>query len=174
MNFKSLKKLTSRNKELKFRFDFLNVPKIIFGYTFCLFFFHACSSETPKQQKKPLPNTPETVCKAWQDHLDSNEIEKAALLSTPNTRKWLEENKAIFLNDDQFYATNFLTMSCVEKAEKAICTYMIEEEGERIEDYFLLVKKDGQWLVDIEEDESVNELDEQIFREMQKELNLSQ
>ena len=148
--------------------------KTTFACFLVLLIIYACQNEAPKQEAKPLPNTPETVCKAWQSYLDSNQIEKVALLSTPNTKKWLEENKDIFLNDDEFFATHFLSMNCEEQEEKAICTFTIEEGGEVIEDYFVLIKKDGQWLVDIEEDEDVEDLEEQIFKAMQKELDLSQ
>ena len=119
-----------------------------------------------------LPNTPETVSKQWQAHLDKNEIDQAALLSTELTKEWLAENKELFLNDSQVYQTNFVKMNCVVAGEKATCNYTILEEGELIEDIFLLKKMNNQWLVDLEEDTANPELDEQIFKEMEKELKL--
>ena len=138
-----------------------------------LLFLFSCNTNSSNQvEKVPLPNTPETVSKQWQVHLDKNEIEKAAALSTTATKEWLAENKALFLNDAQVYQTNFVKMNCITEGEKATCTYTILEAGELIEDFFLLQKINGQWLVDLEEDTATPELDEQIFKEMKKELKL--
>ncbi len=137
------------------------------------FLLFSCNNHPPNQAEKvPLPNTPETVSKQWQVHLDKNEIEKAAILSTSSTKEWLAENKTLFLNDSQVYQTNFVKMDCLTEGKKATCTYTILEEGELIEDFFLLQKINGQWLVDLEEETANPELDEQIFKEMKKELKL--
>ncbi|MEM1122263.1 MAG: hypothetical protein AAGJ18_17590 [Bacteroidota bacterium] len=132
----------------------------------------SCGSEPNTQQSKALPNTPETVSKQWQYLLDNNEIEKVAQLSTDNTKAWLRENTALFLSDDQIYKTEFIQMDCHEEGDQAACIFIIKEEGELIEDIFLLKRVDGQWLVDIEEDTSGPTLDEQIFKEMEKKLKL--
>jgi len=104
--------------------------------------------------------------------LDNNELEKVANLSTSTTKEWLTENKEIFLNDNQVYKTEFVKMNCDSADNKAACLYTIKEDGELIEDVFLLKKVAGQWLVDIEEDDSSPLLDEQIFKEMEQELKL--
>lgn len=130
------------------------------------------NSPTKEENKISLPNTPETVSKQWQTHLDKNEIDQAALLSTELTKEWLAENKELFLNDSQIYQTNFVKMDCVEAGKKATCNYTILEEGELIEDFFLLKKINNQWLVDLEEEAANPELDEQIFKQMEKELKL--
>jgi len=138
-----------------------------------LLLFISCNNSPASQEEKIiLPNTPETVSKQWQVHLDKNEIEEAAALSTTLTKEWLAENKELFLNDPQLYQTKFVKMNCTTEGEKAICNYTILEEGELIEDFFLLKKVDGQWLVDLEEEMANPELDEQIFKAMEKELKL--
>ncbi|MFK7978436.1 MAG: hypothetical protein AB8G86_00520 [Saprospiraceae bacterium] len=138
-----------------------------------MFIIFSCNNTAPKPKvKDALPNTPETVSKQWQVYLDKNEIEKAAALSTTSTQEWLAENKELFLNDSQVYQTNFVKMNCATEGTKATCTYTILEEGELIEDFFLLQKINGQWLVDLEEETANPELDEQIFKEMKKELKL--
>jgi len=134
--------------------------------------FANCNNESTIQNSKPLPNTPETVTKQWQLYLDNNELEKVATLSTATTKEWLTENKELFLSDTQVYKTEFVKMNCDSAGNRAACLYTIKEDGELIEDVFLLKKIDGQWLVDIEEDESTPMLDEQIFKEMKKELKL--
>lgn len=132
-----------------------------------------CSNEpNSSTTNELLPNTPETVSKQWQLHLDNNEIEKVAALSTPTTKEWLAENKEIFLTDNQVYNTKFIKMDCQTNGDRAACIYTIKEDGELIEDVFLLKKIAGQWLVDIEEDEGTPLLEEQIFKEMEKELKL--
>lgn len=132
----------------------------------------SCSDEPKNSYNESLPNTPETVCKQWQLYLDNNEIEKVAALSTTTTKEWLTENKELFLNDTQVYKTEFVKMDCDSVGDKATCIYTIKEEGELIEDVFLLKKKSGQWLVDIEEDDGSPLLEEQIFKEMERELKL--
>jgi len=96
------------------------------------------TAPSTSNETRPLPNTPETVSKQWQAYLDKNEIEKAAALSTTLTKEWLAENKELLLNDSQVYQTNFVKMACAVEGEKATCTYTILEEGELIEDFFLL------------------------------------
>lgn len=135
--------------------------------------FVSCSNSPTKEEKKiPLPNTPETVSKQWQIHLDKNEIDQASALSTPLAKAWLAENKELLLNDSQVYQTKFTQMDCITEGETATCNYTILEEGELIEDYFLLKKIKGQWLVDLEEESPNPALEEQIFKEMEKELKL--
>ncbi len=131
-----------------------------------------CSNEPSNSTNESLPNTPETVSKQWQLYLDNNEIEKVATLSTTTTREWLTENKALLLSDTQVYKTEFVKMNCDSTGNKATCKYTIKEEGELIEDVFLLKKVGGQWLVDLEEYGDSPALEEQIFQEMEKELKL--
>lgn len=142
--------------------------------SFLLFILLVACSDTPTvKNKEVLPNTPETVSKQWQLYLDNNELDKVAALSSTSTKEWLAENKDIFLGDNQAYQTRFLQMTCTEQGEKAMCHCVMKDEtGELIEDVFLLVKINGQWLVELEEDTGTPSLEEQLFREMEKELNL--
>jgi hypothetical protein len=139
-----------------------------------VFFLSFCNNPSTKQPAEKLPNTPETVSRKWQTYLDHNELEKVAALSTSNMQGWLAENKAILLADSHVYRTHFLKMNCKETGDKATCYFLIREEGELIEDIFVLKKINGQWLVDLEEDSGMPQIEEAIFKEMQRELNLSQ
>ena len=131
----------------------------------------SCQNEPSKQAVTIiLPNTPESVCRAWQTYLDNNEIAKAMLLGNLATKNWLKENQDLFLADEQLEPTSFLTMICKESADTAICKYRIQEE-EVIEDYFTLVREKGQWLIVIEEVDS-NDPAEKAFEEMIKRLDL--
>jgi len=139
-----------KNLKIHLLYKFIRYKKycLLIGLILCLL---SCNN-APSTSKEStlLPNTPETVSKQWQVHLDKNEIEKAMALSTTLTKEWLAENKELFLNDAQVYQTNFVNMECLTEGEKATCTYTILEEGELIEDFFLLKKINGQWLVDLE------------------------
>ena len=148
-----------------------NCWKGIFFMAF-LGFLMSCNNNPPTQEQETLPNTPETVSKKWQFYLDNNQLDKVALLSTSSTKEWLEENRELFLNDHQVYKTQFIKMKCQTNGNQATCNFTIKEEGELIDDYFLLKKVAGQWLVDIEEDTISPELEEQIFREMERELKM--
>lgn len=145
---------------------------LLLAISFMLLITNCSNESNSSTTNEPLPNTPETVSKKWQSYLDNNEIEKVATLSTAATKEWLTENKEIFLSDKQIYNTKFIKMDCQTKGDRAACIYTIKEEGELIEDVFLLKKVGGQWLVDLEEEEEIPLLEEQIFKEMEKELKL--
>ena len=142
-----------------------------------LLFFYSCYScqneQTTTNQKRVinLPNTPEAVCRTWQSFLDKNEIAKAMLLGSLKTKNWLRDNQALFLEDKEIEATQFLSITCSESTDAAICKYTLREEGELIEDYFTLVRQQGQWLIHIEEIDSKDPT-EQLFEEMKKALKL--
>ena len=124
-------------------------------------FCWSCGNDTAQDAaaklNQPLPNTPETVARKWQEYVDLDKFEEAAKLSTPNAKEWLlmiekfleglppEESGEVFL-------TNFTEMNCVEKSDVARCGCLIKEEDELIADTFILHKIDGQWMVDVPEE----------------------
>ncbi|MGK0363636.1 MAG: hypothetical protein ACI85O_000689 [Saprospiraceae bacterium] len=124
-------------------------------------FCWSCGSETAQDAAAkltpPLPNTPETVARKWQEYVDLDKFDDAAKLSTPNAKEWLlmiekfldglpaEEAGEIIL-------TNFTEMNCIEKDNAARCGCLIKEEDELIADTFILHKIDGQWMVDVPEE----------------------
>lgn len=135
-----------------------------------LFFFvlialcWSCNSDTAQDDaaklNQPLPNTPETVTRKWQEYVDTDEFTKAAKLSTPNAKEWLlmiekfleglpqeEEEVSVVM-------TQFAEMNCLEESTTARCGCLIKEEGELIPDTFMLQKIDGQWMVDVPEEVS--------------------
>ena len=134
----------------------------------------ACKSEpsTPKNKEVfTIPNTPESICRLWQKVLDNNEIDKALLLGSPATQKWLTENKDLIVDNGMNEATTFIDMTCKAVADTAICKYTLREDGDLIEDYFSLLRLDNQWLIHIEESAS-NDPEELIFEQMKKSLEL--
>ena len=145
-----------------------------------LFFFiliafcWGCANDTEQDAtvnlSKPLPNTPETVARKWQEYVDLDQFDDASRLSTQNAKEWLLMIEK-FLEDlpaeevGEVTLTNFTEMNCVEKGENARCGCLIKEEDELIADTFILHKIDGQWMVDVPEDvteESEGSIDEFI------------
>lgn len=143
-------------------------------YFLCLGLLCACQNEPSAPKSKEafiIPNTPETICRLWQQVLDNNEIDKALLLGSSATKKWLTENKDLIVNNGTNEATKFINMTCTEAGDKAICKYTLREDGDLIEDYFSLIKLEQQWLIHIEESAS-NDPEELIFEKMKKSLEL--
>ena len=143
-------------------------------YFLFLGFLGACKSDPPASKSAEvftIPNTPESICRLWQKVLDNNEIDKALLLGSPATKKWLVENKDLIVDSGLNEATTFIDMACKAIADTAICKYTLREDGDLIEDYFSLIRLDNQWLIHIEESTS-NDPEEVIFEQMKKSLEL--
>lgn len=137
------------------------MPKLFF---FIFILFSACKSEQAASGDAELPNTPEEVARAWQKYIDVNEFDKAKKLSTPAAILVIESIQSIMLGEEdslEIMHTEFVTMTCKETADDAVCYYVLHEEGERFRDSFILKKINGQWLVDIVEDTTTPE--EEIF-----------
>ena len=135
---------------------------------------YACQNEPTASKKTEafiIPNTPETICRLWQKVLDNNQIDKALLLGSPATKKWLIENKELIVHNGLNETTQFINMTCTEAADKAICKYTLREDGDLIEDYFSLIRLTDQWLIHIEENAS-NDPEELMFEKMKKSLEL--
>ena len=109
-----------------------------------------------------LPNTPETVVRAYQEYLDKNNFKAAKKLSTTAERERLDMIAHMLEDepsDSTIITTTFLKLDCKENGSKASCQYTIEEFGERFSDSFLLINKRGQWLVDIIQEDFIIESD---------------
>lgn len=126
-----------------------------------LVLFWSCGNDTPQANTADiLPNTPETVTRAWQEYVDKDEFDQAAKLSTPNAKEWLLmiekflEGLPMEEEEASIVMTQFVEMNCVEQGSLARCGCIIKEEGELIPDTFLLQKIAGQWMVDVPEEVS--------------------
>ncbi len=120
-----------------------------------------------------LPNTPESVARQWQEWVDNNQYLKARKLSTGNAIKWidwLEETlQQNALEEDTLPPARFLSMSCTERDQQASCVYLIDDDGYQYRDSFFLQKINGQWLVDIPEQDLIeDDAIEELFREMER------
>ena len=151
------------------------IPKTLFVGSILLLHLFGCQTNSVEEKTVALPNTPESVSKAWQYALDKNDLESVAILSTPSTLEWLDQNRDLFMADNQVYTTQFLKMDCQVSSDSiAICQFTMKAEGEIIEDFYALKKIENQWLVEIADDTTGMDLEEQFFQEMEKELNLNQ
>jgi len=130
-------------------------------FLIALLVFSACQNSTTsekEEKKQPTPNTPESVARQWQQYIDYNNFDAAKKLSTNNGIIWIDGIKSILLNveegEEAITPTEFTVMTCKEDKDKATCNYVYREEEEIIIDSFFLVRQNGQWLVDIPEEEN--------------------
>lgn len=138
--------------------------------------FFACQDD-PKgadaDQMAPLPNTPETVIQQYQAYMDSNRFERAALLSTPEGKDMLNMLAQIMAGDppdSTIIHTQILDMNCTTVLDTARCECQLKDEYEEYQSLFKLVRIDGQWLVDVPEEDDV-EMSEEEWQEEQPPTN---
>ena len=141
-----------------------------------LFCVLACQDtpNTAKQRSHTEQQSPESIFRTWQAHIDRNEFEQARVLSTPSTVEWIDMIVPMLLEDitspDSILLTQFLKLECTVSADTASCVYLTEEEGLRIEDSVRLVKLEGRWLVDFAEEEELSPEEMEEIRQEFKEL----
>lgn len=115
----------------------------------------------------PLPNTPEAVVREYQACIDSNRFERAALLSTPEGKDMLSMLAEIMAGDppdSSIVNTQILSMNCTTVADTARCQCQLKDEYEAYQSLFKLIRMEGQWLVDIPEEEDI-EMSEETWQE---------
>lgn len=135
-------------------------------------FCTACENDAPADQStndvltnEPLPKTPEGVVRLYQKYLDANKFVAAKRISTPKEQErlhMLEEIISGDLLDSTLVQTVFIKLECKENGNKATCLGLYKEDGETYEDEFKLTKINGQWLVDITEEEVFIETQEVV------------
>jgi hypothetical protein len=140
----------------------------------CLLFFMACQQQEKKGSAIPetLPNTPETVVRQYQALMDSNRFERAALLSTPDGQAMLNMLAEIMAGDppdSSIIHTNFLDLNCAVQKDTARCNCLLRDEYEEYASQFKLLKINGQWLVDIPEEDEVEMSEEEWLDEGREE-----
>lgn len=122
----------------------------------------------------PLPNTPETVVREYQACMDSNRFERAALLSTPDGKDMLSMLAEIMAGDppdSTIIHTQILRMDCTTVVDTALCQCLLKDEYEEYESLFRLIRMEGQWLVDVPEEEDVEMTEEDFLEQIDSEDN---
>ena len=115
-----------------------------------------------------FPNTPEGVVRLYQSYIDSNLFAQAQRLSTPRSAALHEMMAAIVADtpsDSSLIHTQFLTLNCVVQQDTAVCNCLLKDEYEEYASEYILIKSDGQWLVDLPDEEGDFELFEQETEE---------
>lgn len=150
---------------------------MIIGLAVCLFgLFSACGGNVDAETDltsaegipDTLPNTPEELVRLYQSYIDSNLFVQAQQLSTPRSAALHEMMAAIVADtpsDSSLIHTQFLSMDCVVEEEKAVCNCLLKDEYEEYDSEYILVKINGQWLVDSPDEEADFELFEQEIEE---------
>jgi len=133
--------------------------------------FCACNSDQPPIKEEQLPNTPESVVRAWQGYVDVNQFDKAKRLSTKETKSFL----ATLTGEEEIISTQFVSIRCKNSSPNdAICNCILKEGDEEYTDQFLLKKENGQWLVFSPDDANVGpDLEdlEDMMKDFEEQLN---
>lgn len=110
------------------------------------------------------PQTPpDEVVRMYQAYVDQNEFAQAALLSTPAEQKRLKELEQMIAMDmdSTILETLFERIDCEIQRDTARCTCLLEDQYESYTALFVLVKPNGDWLIDLPEEEEI-EYDEDM------------
>ncbi len=135
----------------------------------CSFFFVSCNWKKEPTTQAPsnayFESSPEYVALKWQELIDKNQFDDAKKLATPEAVKWLDSTvvrfySAIPQGKEETTVTKFDTIFSKIIDDKAVCYYRFQLEDQTILDSFLLVKKEGKWLIDIQID---NNSQQEIF-----------
>ncbi|HMO40963.1 MAG TPA: hypothetical protein PKC76_11660 [Saprospiraceae bacterium] len=112
------------------------------------------------QREPKLPESPEDVIRKFQGYIDNNQFAEAKTLSTPRGQERLDDLEAIItgeLADSTIFNTTFLSINCQITADTARCLCSVRDNYEAYETDYKLIRINGQWLVDVPEEEVVNE-----------------
>ncbi|MEO6759190.1 MAG: hypothetical protein ABIO24_07025 [Saprospiraceae bacterium] len=95
-------------------------------------------------------STPEEVALLWQSSVDKNQFAQARALSVHQARKYVDKLDSITAGDTtQVSHTDLLQLQCAINGDKAVCSYLVEDEtGEKHPDTMLLLQIKGRWIVD--------------------------
>ncbi|MEN0005424.1 MAG: hypothetical protein AAF798_14830 [Bacteroidota bacterium] len=120
----------------------------------CLFGV-ACQTEAPPQYA-----TPEATLRAYQAFIDNNNFEAAKALSTPAEQRRLETMSRIIVEealDSSVLTTQFLKLRCEEQGDTAFCLCEVEDQYERYEENYRLIRIEEKWHIDAPDEEIIIE-----------------
>lgn len=130
----------------------------IFALASFFLFICSCQNDTTSEQKVVVKNTPKTVAQYWLENYFADNFAAAKPYSTPTTQTMMDTiQKIIFLDEGIKPAFKITALQCEENLDKAKCTYVYVEEGEKIPETIELQKVNDKWLVNaqlMEEDEA--------------------
>lgn len=129
------------------------------------------------QQGETIANNPKVVSLHWQKMLNNNQFAEAKKWSTKNTVEILDWIEQKMLPEDlaEINPPLYIEGDCVESGDRATCVYLMEDNGELYQDSIFLVKINGQWLVDIPEENLIQDASmDQIYNELEELLKEDQ
>lgn len=140
---------------------------ILYLFFVLIFLLVACMDDSE--------TTPQEVVKLYQTYVDQNEFDKARELSTVAEAKRLQELEQMIAADadSSILYTSFEQINCTEIAADTVeCDCMLADQYETYSALFIVVRQDGQWLIDLPKPESVeyeNEM-ESVLDSLRQEL----
>ena len=136
---------------LTMRFSLLAI--VILSFTIL-----SCENKSEPQQKEDSTSSlinqdkPENTVRSWQYLMDNNDFDQAKRLADKKTIEFLSEFQQYIetLPEDTLTSNSkFISLSCSENRNKAICFAKIEDLNfqETYNDTFFLIKQDNKWLI---------------------------
>lgn len=146
-----------------------------------IFLFTLILASCATEKKESKQNTPIGVARIWlENYYYHNNYELAKSYSTPQTAEMIDTIKSMIfpdLDNVEKLAFEIKNVQCRQKVDAvdANCTCKYIEGGESFTEELLLVKIDGQWLVDTplsnEHELLLDEDIEQISNDFEKSLD---
>lgn len=112
---------------------------------------NSCSDEQTAAGALDSGRTPEWILKKYQYFVDQNQFDSAKELSTPAEQARLDKLSAIMVREsfnETILTTNFLQINCDTEGKITYCQCLVEDEYERYEMVYKLVRAQGQWRID--------------------------
>jgi hypothetical protein len=124
--------------------------------------------------------SPEEVLRQYQAHIDKNEFDAAAKLSTPANRAWLSDLAAIISAEEQegesVLYTKFINIAANGRGDTLLLDCTLQDQYEIYSAVFRLVRLNGQWRVDVPQDEVyidfdlIDEIPDTLLRQEEPDL----
>lgn len=118
-----------------------------------------------------LPNTPETVVKAWEEAINTNQYVLAQQISYGAELEFVKALEESFkIEPSQSIQSEVLNLKCAEESSDiATCKCTIKYEDGSAAFKYLLVRNNGQWLIsDVVPDETKERINQKPTRAIQK------
>ena len=122
------------------------------------FFVLSCKAEKNKIFYPPFnPKSPAYAIASWQSYMDINAFEKAKSIGTPETisfLNYLSKTQEISPYPLEKNNSKIISVRCINEEVQSLCIAKIQDLDlkELYLDTFLLVYKNDNWLIDIQDE----------------------
>lgn len=105
-------------------------------------------------------SSPEFITKRFVELMAAGENDSASVYGTERTKRFLDfrANSMELLGEQTIQPVAYKSVDCVRQNQQAMCTFCCDQNGET--QLIPLVKENDVWLVDINVDELIKELDD--------------